>query len=324
MEKMKVEEVCMKSHLAKAFTLLLSVLFSIPMLTFAGQTATSGGDDQNIAIAITCGNQPGNQSISSVLAHLDPTRPHTLRVSGTCIENVVIQSFDRLTLIANPGATISDASGGNADVVDIEDSQRITLQGFTINGGANGVTCGDNSLCHLKGNTVQGAVSTANGAGVEVVRFSQATLEGDVIQYNGGDGLDVADGASEATVSGAKIQYNAVDGIFVGLNSTLRANGNQIVGNGGNGVSVFNSSVARFGTARNPANGNIITNNSGPGIVVRDVSFAVFAPSRNMVTLNNTRTGGVGFDVDCAPQFSATRGANSTNIGGGTTNCVEP
>jgi len=138
---------------------------------------------------------------------------------------------------------------------------------------------------------------------VDVVRFSQATLEGDVIQFNSGDGLDVADGASEASVTGAKIQYNANDGIFVGLNSTLRANGNQIVGNGGNGVSVFNSSVARLGTVRNPANGNIITNNAGPGVVVRDVSFAVFAPSRNMVTSNNIRTGGVGVDVDCPPQF---------------------
>jgi hypothetical protein len=322
MKKMKVEEVCMKSHLSKALTLLLSALFSMPVLTFAGQTVASGGEAQNHEIAITCGNQPGNQSISGVLAHLDPTEPHTIRVSGTCQENVVIQSFDRLTLIANPGAAITDASQANKAVVDIEDSQRIALQGFTINGGATGVVCGDHSLCHFKGNTVQGV--TNGGDGVDVVRFSQATLEGDVIQFNSGDGLDVADGASEASVTGAKIQYNANDGIFVGLNSTLRANGNQIVGNGGNGVSVFNSSVARLGTVRNPANGNIITNNAGPGVVVRDVSFAVFAPSRNMVTSNNIRTGGVGVDVDCAPQFSATRGANSNNLGGGTTNCVEP
>src|SRR6266581_3941239 len=112
MKKTKVEEVCMKSHLPKAITLLLSALFSIPIVTFAGQTAPSAGAAQNNQIAITCGDQPGNQSISGVLARLDPTQAHTLRVSGTCKENVLIQSFDRLTLIANPGATISDASGG--------------------------------------------------------------------------------------------------------------------------------------------------------------------------------------------------------------------
>src|SRR6266853_2231167 len=186
MKKFKVEEVGMKSHLPKALTLLLSVLFSIPGVTFAGQTAASGSDDQNIAIAITCGNQPGNQSISGVLAHLDPTRPHTIRVSGTCKENVLIQSFDRLTLRANPGDPITDASGGNTAVVDIEDSQRITLQGFTVNGGATGVFCGHHSFCHFKGNTIQGAVNGGggDGSGVDVQETSQATFDGDVIQFN--------------------------------------------------------------------------------------------------------------------------------------------
>ena len=111
----------MKSHLSKAVTFLLSAFFSIPAATFAGQTAPSAAAAQNNEIAITCGDQPGNQSISGVLARLDPTQPHTLRVSGTCKENLLIQSFDRLTLIANPAATISDVSAGNAAVVDIEE-----------------------------------------------------------------------------------------------------------------------------------------------------------------------------------------------------------
>jgi hypothetical protein len=209
--------------------------------------------------------------------------------------------------------------------VDIEDSQRITLQGFTVNGGATGVFCGHHSFCHFKGNTIQGAVNGGggDGSGVDVQETSQATFDGDVIQFNSGDGLDVADGSSDALVSGAKIQYNAGDGIFVGLNSTLRVNGTQIVGNSGGGVTIFNSSVVRFGAGRNPANGNTITNNAGPGVFVRDVSFALFGPSGNMVIANNTSTGGAGFDVDCEPKLSATRGA-TTNIGGGTTNCGAP
>ena len=311
----------MKSNLYKAVIFLLSAFFSISAATFAGQAAPSAGAAQNNEIAITCGDQPGSQNISGVLAHLDPTQPHTIRVSGMCKENVVIQSFDRLTLIANPGAAISDASGGSAAVVDIEDSQRITLQAFTVNGGATGVVCGHHSFCHFKGNTIQGAVNGDDG--VDVQQTSQATFEGDVIQFNSGDGLDVADGSSDALVSGAKIQYNGGGGIFVGLNSTLRINGAQIVGNGGDGVAIFNSSVARFGVGRNPAYGNIITNNGGPGVLVRDVSFALFGPSGNMITSNNTGTSGVGFDVDCEPKLSATRGATS-NIGGGTTNCGAP
>src|SRR6266853_5061079 len=119
MKKMKVEEVRMKLQLVKAFPFLLSAFFTIPVATFAGQTAPSTGSAQNNEIAIICGDQPGNQSISGVLAHLDPTQPHTIRVSGTCKENVLIQSFDRLTLIANPGAAITDASAGNKIVVNI-------------------------------------------------------------------------------------------------------------------------------------------------------------------------------------------------------------
>src|SRR5713101_1966588 len=179
MKKMKVEEVRMKLQLVKAFPFLLSAFFTIPVATFAGQTAPSTGSAQNNEIAITCGDQPGNQSISGVLAHLDPTQPHTIRVSGTCKENVLIQSFDRLTLIANPGAAITDASGGNTAVVDIEDSQRITLQGFTVNGGATGVFCGHHSFCHFKGNTIQGAVNGGggDGSGVDVQETSQATFD---------------------------------------------------------------------------------------------------------------------------------------------------
>jgi hypothetical protein len=319
MKKMKVKEVGMKSHLSKALTLLLSAFFSIPVVTFAGQTAVGGGDAQNNEIAITCGDQPGNQSISGVLAHLDPTRPHTIRVSGTCKENVVIQSFDRLTLIANPGATISDASGGNTAVVNIQDSQRITLQGFTVAGGAPAIACVNHSLCHFKGNTIQGAVNGDDGVDLGE---SQATFDGDVIQFNAGSGLFLTDGAG-AAVTGAKIQYNGGNGITSQVGSTLHLRGAQIVGNGGAGLSFDLSSTAVFGVGNNHAASNIITHNAGPGVILYDLSVAAFRASGNMVTFNNTSTGGTGFDVVCAPQFSATQGVNS-NIGGGTTNCVEP
>ena len=48
----------------------------------------------------------------------------------------MVQSMDRLTLITNNGASITDRSNGTLAVVDIEDSHSVTLQGFTINGGA--------------------------------------------------------------------------------------------------------------------------------------------------------------------------------------------
>jgi hypothetical protein len=51
-------------------------------------------------------------------------------------------------------------------------------------------------------------------------------------------------------------------------------------------------------------------------VQIQDLSMATFSGAT--VTGN-----GGGTDVVCIPQFSATRGALS-DIGGGTTNCVEP
>jgi len=66
---------------------------------------------------------------------------NTVTVSGSCHGNILIQGFDRLTLITTTRATINDASGGQSPVVDIEDSRRVNLEGFTIRGGARGVNC---------------------------------------------------------------------------------------------------------------------------------------------------------------------------------------
>jgi hypothetical protein len=83
------------------------------------------------------------ETISKALqlsAKTNPQGPNRVTVSGDCNENIVIQSMDRLTLITENGGSIMDRSGGTRAVVDIEDSQRVTLKGFTINGGAR-VSC---------------------------------------------------------------------------------------------------------------------------------------------------------------------------------------
>ena len=95
--------------------------------------------------------------------------------------------MDRLTLITKKGASITDRSDGSSVVVDIEDSHSVTVQGFTINGGAGGVVCGTASVCYLTGNTIQDGV----GIGVGVGGGSHAFLESNVIQNNGGRGSTV-------------------------------------------------------------------------------------------------------------------------------------
>jgi hypothetical protein len=285
---------------------------------------------------VNCEAKEGLTTIGAALKALKNVPvpvPITINVSGACHENVVIQSLDRLTLNAVNGASISDASGGKLDVIDIFDSRDVSINGFTINGGsdgvsgANGIGCGDWSSCRLSGNVIQGA---ASGAGFNVFQASQATLDGDTLQNNN-FGLQVVSGAkvrlggSGRTITSrnntrgidmrrgafaylqANLLNNSDAGLAVQFQSTIELTASSISGSGSVGAFARESSFARF-TA------STITGNAGGGVVYSDLSMGDFAGTT--VSSNGGQT-----DVVCNPQFSATRG--TTTIGG-TTNCVEP
>lgn len=270
-------------------------------------------------------------TIAAALSRLNPIGPNTVTVSGACHENIVILSFDRLSLIADPGASITDASGGTSAVIVIGDSTRITLEGFLVNGGSTGIFCEDFSVCRFKGNTIQGVTGFG---GVAVIQ-SRATFESDLIQDNAGAGVNAI--GSTISARGVTLQHNTFQGVNADQGSNLQLTNSQVNNNGravnaagvrvaghstaqlanntitandSNGVRVFQASVGVF------SGGNVITNNGASGVSVEDLSFAQFDSP-------NAITGNPGFDVACLPQFSATRGVHS-NIGGGTTNCVEP
>ena len=271
-------------------------------------------------------NCDANESIRRTLKQLaatNPQGPNTVSVKGSCRENLVIQSMDRLTLITRNGASITDNSAGILAVVDIEDSRSVTLKGFTINRGATGVNCGSASVCYLTGNTIQSSV----GVGAEVGGGSHAFLESNVIQ-NGGSGAGVDDG-SQMFSSNDILQGNAALGLEVtegsyvvasnssflnnfigilGVASNLLFHGGTISGSVSNGMTILAGSTVVF------RDGTTVTGNGGIGVHLEDASFAGFQSA--------TVTGNLsGLDVDCAPQFTITHFVDRT---GGITNCVEP
>jgi parallel beta helix pectate lyase-like protein len=297
--------------------------------------AVANGETLKVNCSLNGASEDQLSTITAALKRLNHIGPNTITVSGSCHENVVIQSFDRLTLTANPGASINDASGGTADVILIDDSQRIAIQGFTVNGGFVGIRCVSHSLCRFSGNTIQ----ASSGDGVGIVR-ARAEFAGDIIQYNpNGRGLAVLQAGEAYTVGvtirgngttvaagvrvsdgsflhavNTTVQSNGLNGIRVTDHSALRSASNTITGNGGNGISLESGSEARF------LGDDVITGNSGHGVQIADLSFADFETSGNNITANSAQP-----DVACLPQFSAERGALPTrNIGGGTTNCIEP
>ena len=273
-------------------------------------------------LSLNCDNHGSIRTALHVLATTNPQGPNTITVLGSCKGNFVIRGMDRLKLITKTGASITDRSNESLAVVDIEDSRSVTVQGFTINGGAQGILCSTASVCYLTGNTIQGP----GHFGVNVLRGSRAFLESNVIQ-NWGRGAFI-DRSAEVFSSNDVFQGNGGSAIvvlnrsyFESLNSRLDNNGlgieaggsgvfiggGTISGNGSDGIKVLAASEAIF-------SGPTLTGNGRFGVQVADGSFAAFLAASITGNLS-------GLDVDCEPQFPMTRLVDRT---GGITNCVEP
>jgi Periplasmic copper-binding protein (NosD) len=213
---------------------------------------------QAVNLTVNCDRHESLHKALRLLATSNPQGPNTITVSGACKGNIVIKSMDRLTLITRNGASITDRSNGSLAVVDIEDSQKVTLQGFTING-AQGILCNTASLCYLTGNTIQGSGQGPGRFGVNVVRGSRAFLESnmiqnwargafitgaqvfssnDVFQGNGGSGIAVLIGAYFESLNSTF--NNNGDGIEAG-GSRLTLMGGTISGNSGIGIRMLAS-----------------------------------------------------------------------------------
>ena len=270
---------------------------------------------------VNCDKKETITGALKTLVATNPQGPNTIGVVGSCRENLSIHSMNRLTLITKREASITDHSNGSSPVVDIENSNNVTLQGFSINGGSTGVSCGGVSVCYLTGNTVQAAAAD----GVSVVAGSNAFLESNVIQNNGHRG-SVADRAARLFSSNDVFQGNAAEGVAVFVSyfdasnssilnnaggikagtATVRLQSVTISGNSGDGMTLLagTSGVFLFST---------ITGNSGNGVYLNDGSLAAF--------LDTGVTGNLsGLDIDCEPQFPIAAGVETT---GGITNCVE-
>jgi hypothetical protein len=289
-----------------------------------------------LTLYVNCGKTSGLSSVGAalkILQHEESGGPDTINVSGSCVENIVISGFDRLTLKGASGASISDASGGTTDVLQTLDSSTVHVEGFTLNGS---VSCLEGSTCTFLGDIFQGSP----GDGVTVSRSYADLLPGsavpaNVIQNAAGAGLAVQNGAVVRTIN-LTVQHNAGGGAYEDSGGNLTLYSSSFVNNEGDGIDVLTHSALRDAFGGNIVQGNagdgifvhggseaivggqsVITANGGAGVSVSDLSFVTFRGPSN-ITANR---GGV--DVVCGPQFSATRGA-TVNLGGGKTNCVEP
>jgi len=264
---------------------------------------------------VNCNSPGANGKIGTVLSRLDPAAANIVHVSGSCHENVVIQGFERLSLIAMPGAVIADASGGALAVVEILYSQ-VMVQGFTIQGGSNGLLCHHLSSCLFTADTVEDTVPyTGINAGI-TIDGSDAELTNIVVRNVADAGIALWGAkavASNVSVNGVKnvnpfpggtgvimsasslrngpitIQYadgtglQALHGTVLDI-SALSVTDNGMRGSGfPNGVSIADGSVGNFGQLT-------VQRNQGAGILAQGGSNINIYGANGIIS-NNTGPG---------------------------------
>jgi hypothetical protein len=205
---------------------------------------------------VNCDGKAGLASIGAALKSLRSplfSGPNTINVSGACNENIVIKDMDRLTLNAVNGASITDASNGHTDVINVNNSPGFTLHGFAIfaiNANNDGVEFTLPAVS--QGNQQQGILATRNAT----VRCQGCTVSG-----NGAEGINLDLTASafvgpysfnSGAVAGNVITGNSGSGVLVGdlSSATFQGNASNISGNGQPDISCLGpTSVTRRAVA---------------------------------------------------------------------------
>jgi parallel beta-helix repeat protein len=219
--------------------------------------ASAVGRAEPATHTLTCG---AGRSIASALTAMKPG--DTLRVSGVCHENVVVgEEFAAITLDGQGEAAIDAAPGENAVTIT---GRGITIRGFVITGGAQGIAVVDGGSAVIDGNTVQ----NTEMIGITVFRDSTAEIINNTVRNNPGAGIALQSNGSarigfvgppSARISAPNTIENNGHGIRVYRDSSAQIYSNTIRNNASHGVFVDRNSHADVGA-------NVITGNGGDGI----------------------------------------------------------
>ena len=217
------------------------------------------------------------QSLQTAISGNDPGT--TFNVTGTCNENITIgETRERVTINGGGTAAITGLSASST-VITIR-GQGVTVTGFTISGGQDGIL---------------------------VTRGGTATIDDNIIQNTGRSGVAVNSNAF-ATIINNTISDNPVNGINVSENSGARigfslltdtvASPNIIQNSVTSGIEVIRSSRAWIV-------GNTISSNDAAGIVVSVGSQAAIASN----TINDNLGNGVYVGHDSYVSLGALTGS---------------
>lgn len=224
-----------------------------------------------------------------------------LRVSGTCLEHVVIDEHKvGLTLDGQGTARIVVTDTTRSAVV--IRARGTVLRGFAmITGGRHGVSVQDGGHAVIDANLIE----HNSNDGINVTEASWAGIVNNTIRFNTSDGIAINDNSSarigflevQADLpSPNRIDNNGRGGVTVNRSSNARISGNDFNNNGDFAVRLVRG--AQADVAGNTMNGNV-----GGGIQVRQNSTLILndAGDGGGPFLSSRNSGSnPGFGVECA------------------------
>jgi nitrous oxidase accessory protein NosD len=219
-----------------------------------------------------------------------------INVIGNCSEN--IQIHHRLNRIILDGQGRARINGSDETIPTmIVYGRAITIKGFVITGGRNGITIGRGGTVIIDSNVIEKSLSD----GILLTNHSHARIVRSTIRNIRRHGIVVAEGSSARigfiTPRDPGPSSNTIDGspgsgkptrngIHVNRNSSARIIGNNIINFGRNGVLVKTGSQAEI-------RGNNINNNGWDGIFVTENSGVNIGTDVSLTgsPFNDTNTG---------------------------------
>lgn len=210
-------------------------------------------------------------SIQAAINGLDLVGPHTVMVTGSCVENLNVSNRNNLTIVGWGGPAAIASALPNAPVLAIAGSRNIPLQGLRLSGGA-GIIVNRGSTVEVRDVHVEHSA----GSGISVNQESLLLLGGGnapqpvELRGNGGPGL-VGDASTLVLRGFVTVENNNGTGIVLN-GGRLQMIGNvadNIVRNNGGGMNLSGTSATFSGQ-------NLIQNNGDVGIQVAGGAFATF------------------------------------------------
>ena len=250
-----------------------------------------------------------------VQSAIDAAKPgDRIVVSGVCNENLrILDEVARITLDGQGSATIhGPVSGTNTILVA---GRNITIQGFTVSGGRNGIAVVRGAMALIDSNTIEESAEN----GINVAQHSFAGILNNTVQLNHDAGIRMLD-SSFARIGfmdlaqparGNTIRQNGSAGVVVDWSSGAALAANSISDNDGAGVSVTGASHAELA-------GNHIDGNGSDGVAVSQNSFVQLGGWPGLLNPpNETTAPNAGFGFHCSLNSSASGALHTLNGAGG-------